>query len=137
MDKIGVGRGASEQNINYCLKRSKRVLTSLTDMSMSNWIRTSPTTCGQWHMLVIISNSRMYASLVCEQLFKKINGHKNCRKMNEGRFSLFFYISMISTILILRKKLFQLIPELIFVGNSSPLLILNQRKSRCNQVKKQ
>ena len=59
-------------------------------MSMSNWIRTSPTTCGQWHMLVIISNSRMYASLVCEQLFKKINGDKNCRKMNEGRFSLFF-----------------------------------------------
>ena len=59
-------------------------------MSMSNWIRTSPTTCGQWHMLVIISNSRMYASLVCEQLFKKINGHKNCRNMNEGRFSLFF-----------------------------------------------
>ena len=29
-------------------------------------------------------------SQVCEQLFKKINAHKNCRKMNEGRFSLFF-----------------------------------------------
>ena len=25
MDKVGVGRGASEQNINSCLKRSKRV----------------------------------------------------------------------------------------------------------------
>merc|ERR1712016_98861 len=25
MDKVGVGRGASEQNINSCLKQSKRV----------------------------------------------------------------------------------------------------------------
>ena len=25
MDKVGVGRGASEQNVNSCLKRSKRV----------------------------------------------------------------------------------------------------------------
>ena len=29
-------------------------------------------------------------SQVCEQLFKKINAHKNCRGMNEARFSLFF-----------------------------------------------
>ena len=29
-------------------------------------------------------------SQVCEQLFKKINSHRNCRKMNEARFGLFF-----------------------------------------------
>ena len=29
-------------------------------------------------------------SQVCEQLFKKINSHKNCKGMNEPRFSLFF-----------------------------------------------
>ena len=29
-------------------------------------------------------------SQICEQLFKKINSHKNCRKMNESRFGLFF-----------------------------------------------
>ena len=29
-------------------------------------------------------------SQVCEQLFKKINSHRNCRNMNEPRFGLFF-----------------------------------------------
>ena len=29
-------------------------------------------------------------SQICEQLFKKINKHLNCRKMNEPRFGLFF-----------------------------------------------
>ena len=29
-------------------------------------------------------------SQVCEQLFKKINSHKNCLSMNEARFSIFF-----------------------------------------------
>ena len=29
-------------------------------------------------------------SQICEQLFKKINSHRNCRKMNEARFGLFF-----------------------------------------------
>ena len=29
-------------------------------------------------------------SQICEQLFKKINSHKNCLSMNEARFSMFF-----------------------------------------------